>query len=62
MRGSSESSDEIAVQSSDKMIIRSNFERRSPKFPVLTVLITQPIPAIATPMTLAATECGAVAT
>jgi hypothetical protein len=59
MRGSSESKDETTVQSSNKTMIRSNFDRRNPSLPVATVLTSHPIPAITAPLALAATECGA---
>jgi hypothetical protein len=56
MRGSSESRAEAAVQSSESRIMKSNFERLSPRLRVLSVLINHPNPATPTPMALAATE------
>ena len=56
MAGSSETTDESTVQSSDNTMTRSNFERLRPRLLAATDLITQPMPAIATPIVLAATE------
>jgi hypothetical protein len=47
------------VQSNESRMIRSNFDRRSPKLPVETAFNNHPAPATATPIALAATECGA---
>ena len=59
IRGSSESSAETTLQISDNRITRSNRDRLSPKLPVRITLINHPMPARATPIALAATECGA---
>jgi hypothetical protein len=40
-------------------MIKSNLDRLKPRLPVLMVLRIHPIAASATPMALAATECGA---
>jgi len=59
IRGSSEKNAEAPLQRIDNKMTRSNFELRRPGLPVRMVLITHPIPARATPIELAATECGA---
>ena len=54
--GSSESSEESPVQINESRMTRSNLDRLKPRLRVPSDLIIQPIPAIATPIELAATE------
>jgi hypothetical protein len=54
--GSAERNDEIAVQTSDNKMTRSNLDRVNPRLRVASDRSTQPMPAIATPIALAATE------
>lgn len=54
--GSAEKKAESPVQTSDSTMTRSNLDRLKPKLRVWTDLIAQPMPAIATPIALAATE------
>ena len=56
MDGSCERNEEKAVQTSDSKMTRSNRDRLNPRLLRRTDLMIQPMPAMATPITLAATE------
>jgi hypothetical protein len=60
--GSADKTADANVQRSERRITRSNRDLHRPVLLFATLLKIQPMIAIATPMELAATECGAKAT
>src|ERR1043166_5503241 len=59
MEGSVDKTAEAKVQRSERKMMRSNFDPVKPVFLVAILRKIQPRIAIAIPITLAATECGA---